>query len=286
MLVAAETRGTIDSPAVWARSLKTDNAPWRQIARHEDGILDFAAKGSTVYILTKTGAPNGRIVRFDASSEDLSQSKEVRQESDVILTASGSGGLAGAQDALYAYGIRNGAAVVIRIPYDNPMRSEEIPLPFAGSVFDMNADYRVPGFTCSLQGWTKPTTFVSYDPGTKRLKDSGLQPPHPADFSGIASTEVEAKSVDGVQVPLSIIYRKDLPLDRSHPAILEAYGGYGVNIPTNFAPTRLAWLEREELSLTRTSAVAVRKEKRGIWLAKSKTSNTRSTISCLCAIYD
>jgi prolyl oligopeptidase len=244
LLIAAETRGTIDTPAVWVKSIKADSAPWRQIARHEDGILDFAARGSTVYVLTKTGAPNGRIVRFDAGSQDFSHGEQVRQESDVILTAGGGGGLAAGQDALYAYGIRNGASVVIRMPYDNPMHSEEIPLPFTGSVFDMNADYRVAGFTCSLQGWTKPTTFVSYDPGTKRLNDSGLQPPHPADYSGITSIEVEAESVGGVQVPLSIIYRKDLALDGSHPAVMEAYGGYGTNIPPSFSPTRLAWLER------------------------------------------
>lgn len=244
LLLAAETRGTIDTPAVWVKSLNARNAPWRQIVRHEDGLLDYAAKGSILYLLTKTGAPSGRIVRFDASRQEFSQAEEIQRESDLILTALGSSGVAAAQDALYAYGIRNGASVVIRIPYDYPMRSEEIPLSFGGSVSGLNADYRVAGFTCLLDGWTKPAALVSYDPGTKQLKDSGLQPPHPADYSGITSAEVEADSTGGVKVPLSIIYRKNLALDGSHPAILEAYGGYGISILPNFSPTRLAWLER------------------------------------------
>lgn len=70
-------------------------------------------------------------------------------------------------------------------------------MPFNGSASGVNADYRVAGFTCSLEGWTKPQAFLSYDPGAKRLRDSGLQPPHPADYSQIASTEVEADSVGG-----------------------------------------------------------------------------------------
>lgn len=48
----------------------------------------------------------------------------------------------------------------------------------------------------------------------------------------------------GVRVPLSIIYRKDLALNGSHPAVLEAYGGYSISIAPSFSPTRLAWLER------------------------------------------
>ena len=244
LLLALETRGTIDTPAVWVKSLKTDSAHWRLIARHEDGILDFAAKGTTLYVLTKKGAPNGRIARFDVSRQDFSQSEEVRRESDLVLTAVGQSGIAGAQDALYGYGIRNGGSVLTRTPYDNPMRAEEISMPFNGSVSGVNADYRVAGFTCSLEGWTKPQAFLSYDPGAKRLRDSGLQPPHPADYSEIASTEVETDSVGGVKVPLSLIYRKDLALNGSHPAVLEAYGGYGISIAPSFSPTRLAWLER------------------------------------------
>jgi hypothetical protein len=99
------------------------------------------------------------------------------------LTAAGQSGIAGAQDALYGYGICNGGSVLTRTPYDNPMRAEEISMPFNGSVSGANADYRVAGFTCSLEGWTKPQAFLSYDPGAKRLRDSGLQPPHPANYS-------------------------------------------------------------------------------------------------------
>ena len=44
LLLALETRGTIDTPAVWVKSLKTDSAHWRLIARHEDGIFGFCGE--------------------------------------------------------------------------------------------------------------------------------------------------------------------------------------------------------------------------------------------------
>jgi prolyl oligopeptidase len=51
-------------------------------------------------------------------------------------------------------------------------------------------------------------------------------------------------SHDGVQVPLSIIHRKDLRLDGTNPTLLSGYGAYGHVTAMSFEPTSLAWLER------------------------------------------
>src|SRR5439155_2046592 len=45
-------------------------------------------------------------------------------------------------------------------------------------------------------------------------------------------------------VPLSIIHRKDLAMDGSHPTLLAGYGAHGISITPGFDPTRLAWLEK------------------------------------------
>jgi prolyl oligopeptidase len=51
-------------------------------------------------------------------------------------------------------------------------------------------------------------------------------------------------SHDGVRVPLSIVYRKGLKRDGSHPLLLDGYGSYGITYDPNFSAMRLAWLER------------------------------------------
>jgi prolyl oligopeptidase len=45
-------------------------------------------------------------------------------------------------------------------------------------------------------------------------------------------------------VPLSIIYKRGIRLDGSHPAWLEGYGAYGITLDPTFRPTMLASLER------------------------------------------
>src|SRR5262249_56106158 len=56
-----------------------------------------------------------------------------------------------------------------------------------------------------------------------------LEAVYPFDVSRLIAEEVEATSADGTSVPLSILRRKDLVLDGSHPAILYGYGGYRIS---------------------------------------------------------
>jgi prolyl oligopeptidase len=242
-LIAGQSRGTIETPALWLREPVGD-AHWKPIAGHEDGVIDFASKGTILYVLTKAKSPNGRVVKFDAAKEDMAHAREILPESDLILTSSGESGIASAADALYVYGRRNGTSVMLRVPYDDPAKKEEIHLPFSGSLFDVSADYRVPGLLFSMDGWTKPSTIYRFDPTTGRAVNTGLQPHDSADFSNITSIEVEAPSVGGVLVPLSIVFRKDLILDGSHPTLMEAYGAYGISISPSFSAPLLTWLER------------------------------------------
>ncbi len=43
---------------------------------------------------------------------------------------------------------------------------------------------------------------------------------------------------------MSILYRKDTPLDGSAPVLLYGYGAYGISIPASFSTTRLSLVDR------------------------------------------
>jgi prolyl oligopeptidase len=55
---------------------------------------------------------------------------------------------------------------------------------------------------------------------------------------------VQVASHDGVRVPLSILHKRGLVMDGSHPTLVNGYGGYGMVMSAHFNPTNLAWLER------------------------------------------
>ncbi|WP_127596669.1 S9 family peptidase [Nitratireductor alexandrii] len=53
-----------------------------------------------------------------------------------------------------------------------------------------------------------------------------------------------APSHDGVLVPVSLLYRRDTPLDGSAPCLLYGYGSYGIAIPASFNTNCLSLVDR------------------------------------------
>jgi prolyl oligopeptidase len=56
--------------------------------------------------------------------------------------------------------------------------------------------------------------------------------------------DVMVNGNDGVEVPLTIVYPKNVARDGSAPLLLEAYGAYGVSEVPEFWPSLAVWLER------------------------------------------
>ncbi len=66
------------------------------------------------------------------------------------------------------------------------------------------------------------------------------------DFSptNYLSERIWAPARDGAKVPVSIVYRKDTPIDGSAPLLLYGYGSYGHSIDPGFSSARLSLLDR------------------------------------------
>jgi oligopeptidase B len=64
---------------------------------------------------------------------------------------------------------------------------------------------------------------------------------NPADY---VTRRVFAPASDGETVPVSLLYRKDTPLDGSAPCLLYGYGSYGAAIPASFSTEELSLVDR------------------------------------------
>jgi prolyl oligopeptidase len=100
------------------------------------------------------------------------------------------------------------------------------------------------GALMRLAGWTEAPQWYAYDPASDALTNMKIEPLNPTDFSDITSVEVTAPAQDGTPVPLSIIYKKGLPMNGQNPCLIEGYGSYGISLDPGFDATRLALLEK------------------------------------------
>jgi oligopeptidase B len=92
---------------------------------------------------------------------------------------------------------------------------------------------------------TTPAETYDYDMETRaRTLRKRQQVPSGHNPSDYVTRRLYAAAADGETVPVSILYRRDTPLDGSAPVLLYGYGAYGISIPASFSTTRLSLVDR------------------------------------------
>ncbi len=240
--VAVANRNMDNSPSTLyvAPLSRIDGArtPWRKVADVQDGATQVLLHGATLYFVSQKDAPRFRLLATPLAQPDVHRAKVIMAESSAVLT-----GVSIARDALYAR-VREGAVSrVLRLGEDGK-EPQAVPVPFEGNAGEPVTDPREDGLLFAIRGWLESSRVLFFDPSSRTSVDTGLMPPSAIDTSAMEAKEVQAVSYDGTRIPLSLIHRRGLALDGSHPTILYGYGSYGVSLEPRFNPADLAWIER------------------------------------------
>ena len=214
------------------------SAPWRKLFDVADDVTNFDIHDDQLYLVSHQNASRFKVLRLNLPDGDINSAPVVMAASEAVVIS-----VSVASDAVYVQKLDAGLGRLWRLPFDGGTASE-VPLPFDGAIQELFTNPAEAGVYVRAASWTKSPVYLHYDPKTNTVADTKIVPPSPVDFSAITSEEVKAKSSDGTLVPLSIIHRRDLKLDGSHPTLLHGYGSYGVTYDPGFDPSSLAWLER------------------------------------------
>ena len=124
-------------------------------------------------------------------------------------------------------------------------RRVELPEPLHAVGLGANAEYDADEIRLDYASMVTPNTVFDYDIHTARLTPRKVREiPSGYDAERYTSERLMAPTRDGVAVPVSLVRRKDTPLDGSAPLYLYGYGAYGAAIPPSFSTTRLSLLDR------------------------------------------
>ena len=223
------------------KSLGTPSVHWTKVCDRADQVTSFAVRGDDIYLLTAHNAPRFQIVRTSLDRPEFSTAAVIVAPGKSVVNS-----LAVAQDALYVGILAGVPNRILRVPFVEGAAPQPLELPDgepSGSLVAVSA--KLPGALVSTRSWTRAGRLYQYDPEAKTLTDTNLLPRGKYDApDSITSTEALVTSHDGVQVPLSIIHRRDLQLNNSNPTLLSGYGAYGFTAAMRYSPTQLAWLER------------------------------------------
>ena len=92
---------------------------------------------------------------------------------------------------------------------------------------------------------TTPRQTFDYDMATRtRTLRKTQEVPSGHDPADYVTRRLTAVSHDGAEVPVSLLHRRETPLDGTAPLLLYGYGAYGHAIPASFSTNRLSLVDR------------------------------------------
>ncbi len=139
----------------------------------------------------------------------------------------------------------NGLDQIRVIAADGQAHFVQFPEPAYHASLGANAEYDMQVIRLSYESMVTPRTVYDYDLNRRQLTTRKVQQiPSGYDASQYTTERLVATARDGVQVPVSVVYKTDFKKTGEEPLYLYGYGAYGHAIPPSFSTSRLSLLER------------------------------------------
>jgi len=120
------------------------------------------------------------------------------------------------------------------------------PEPVYTAAGHVNREFETDTYRYSYQSLVSPASVYAYDVASGQstlLKEQEV--PGGFDRARYASERVWVTAEDGVEVPVSVVYRRNsFKKDGTNPLYVYGYGSYGFPLPIGFSATRLSLLDR------------------------------------------
>ncbi|QHI37769.1 Prolyl endopeptidase [Kordia antarctica] len=211
---------------------------WKPLFKKKHKVEKFIPYADEIYFLSAQKASNFGIYKTDFDSLNFDMPTEIiPAEKDQILKD-----FTITKQGLFYTTTKNGVRASLYHLKDATI--EEIQLPkSSGSISLSTIGINFPHLWIEVESWISHKNRYYYESDTKAFKEENLTPVIDyTELEDIVVKEIEITSHDGIQVPLSIIYKKGMVKDGKNRMLLNGYGAYKwINAPMLY-PYLLHWI--------------------------------------------
>jgi len=210
---------------------------WKKLFDRDDEVHGFISTKVDIYAHTPKNAPNFKIVKTSLNNPDIKNAKTVIEEDkegkieSFVITNKG----------LFYNLSRNGVKQELFFLSKDKQKAQQIDLPVTAGRIGITAkgiDY--PDLWININGWTTDYTRYSYKTDANEfIKETLSSQAEYPEYKNLVVEELMIPSHDGVMVPLSLIYDKNLKKEGNNPLFLYGYGAYGISNNPVFNPNYL-----------------------------------------------
>lgn len=225
----------------------TPDAPLRLIEPRRQGHEYFVEqRGEWFYLLSNDGAQDFRVLAAPLATPGMTAWREVVPETPGILVER----IEIFQNhlALFEWAEGNQRVRVLRLAPEQPEILDAHVIAFDEESYavypDENPTFDTTTLRLRYSSLKTPETIYAYDMEQRTLHMLKQEVIRGHDASEYATQRLWATAPDGAQIPISLVHRKGIVLDGSHPCLLYGYGAYGASTVPSFRANRLSLLER------------------------------------------
>ena len=214
---------------------------WTEVATKAEGVkkMETGPDGG-LYLLSTGGAPRGKVLRTSITAPSLAKAEVIAPEGDAVIE-----GFLPLKTRVYLLEIVGGPSRVRSVPLTKgkPGTPTIVPTP---SVSNVQAIESLGGDDVAFAtvSYTERPAWYRVAAKDGSVSKTALAADAPEGFKDVEVLREECVSKDGTKVPLTVLRPKSASKDRSAPAILTGYGGFGISSAPRFRIAVLAWLEQ------------------------------------------
>jgi oligopeptidase B len=204
----------------------------------------FSHYGDSFYVLTnKDNATNFKLMKTAEGETAKEYWQELIPHREQVLLE----GFDIFKDYLVIEERSNGLNKIRIMPWNG---GEEYYLPFESETYTAytttNVDFDTDMLRYGYQSMATPSSVIDFNMRTKEKTVMKEQQVLGGKFDKNNYIEERrwAKATDGTEIPISLVYRKDIKKDGANPLLQYAYGSYGASMDPYFSSTRLTLLDR------------------------------------------
>jgi prolyl oligopeptidase len=210
-----------------------------QISTFADKIVhgEFAADG-TLYLISQQGAPRGAVLRLRrpyTGKPELIVPEGEGVIDEIAVTAS----------RLYVEEIVGGPQRLRSAPLGAgklALAPVATPLPIA-SIYGLTP-YVGDDLLYASESYVATPGWYRLAAATGKSTATAMVQPMPFAMDDVEVVRETCTSADGTKVPISILHKRGMALDGSHPALLSGYGGYRISMQPGLSSMSRMWIDQ------------------------------------------
>lgn len=219
------------------QDLLENKKTWKPLYTKEDKVRSLQLVDNDLYFLSQYNAQNYTLCKTNIITPDFKNPEIlIPEKNDEVIEQ-----YRFTKDGIYYTTTKNGVEAKLYLYKGG--RDTPIKLPFPSGNINLQAkgkDFSDIWISCS--GWANEEQRFKYDLKTDSFLPENITPitEYP-EFKDIVVEEIVVKARDGEEIPLSLIYNKNMKRNGKNPVLIDSYGAYGSSRIPFFARIYLLW---------------------------------------------